>query len=116
VLQLQPGLLVVPVIGTMDIVRAEQLDERLLGAVRTLRARVAVIDVTGVPEIDSQVADRLLRTVASVRLLGARVIMTGMSAELAGALVTLGLDITGLDSYADLQGGVEAASGRRGRV
>jgi len=113
VLQLQPGLLVVPVIGTIDLERARQLDERLLGAVRAQRARVAVIDVTGVPEIDSRVADRLLRTVASVRLLGARVIMTGMSAELAGALVALGVDIAGLDSFADLQGGVEAATGRR---
>ena len=72
-----------------------------------------MIDVTGVPVIDSQVAGRLLRTVAAVRLLGARVIMTGMSGELAQALVALDIDVTALDSFADLQGGVEAATGRR---
>jgi rsbT co-antagonist protein RsbR len=74
---------------------------------------VVVCDVTGVPLIDSQVAVALLRPVAAVRQLGARVIMTGMSAELAQALVALDVDVRGLDSFADLQGGVEAATGRR---
>jgi rsbT co-antagonist protein RsbR len=55
----------------------------------------------------------VLRTVASVRLLGARVLVTGMSAELAQALVALDIDVSALDSFADLQGGVEAATGRR---
>ena len=113
VLQLDRGLLVLPVIGTMDLERAQQLDERLLGAVREHRARVVVIDVTGVPVLESAVAARVLRTVASVRLLGARVIVTGMSAELAQALVALDIDVSVLDSYADLQGGVEAATGQR---
>ena len=112
VLQLDRGLLVLPVIGTMDLERAQQLDERLLGAVREHRARVVVIDVTGVPVLESAVASRVLRTVSSVRLLGARVIVTGMSAELAQALVALDIDVSVLDSYADLQGGVEAATGR----
>ena len=113
VLLLERGLLVLPVIGALDLERVGQLDERLLAAVRAQRARVVVIDVTGVPVIDSQVATSMLRTVAAVRLLGARVIMTGMSGELAQALVTLDLDVTALDSFADLQGGVEAATGRR---
>jgi anti-anti-sigma factor len=113
VLQLQNGLLVVPLIGAVDLERAQQIADRLLASVRAHRARVVVIDVTGVPVIDSTVADRLLRTVASVRLLGARVIVTGMSAELAQALVSLQVDVGGLDSFADLQGGVEAATGRR---
>jgi CHASE3 domain sensor protein/anti-anti-sigma regulatory factor len=113
VLQLQPGLLVLPVIGALDLERAQQLDERLLRAVREHRARVVVIDVTGVPVLESAVALRVLRTVASVRLLGARVLVTGMSAELAQALVALDIDVSALDSFADLQGGVEAATGRR---
>ena len=75
VLQLQPGLLVLPVIGALDLERAQQLDERLLSAVREHRARVVVIDVTGVPVLESAVALRVLRTVASVRLLGARVLV-----------------------------------------
>ena len=113
VLQLQPGLLVLPVIGALDLERAQQLDERLLSAVREHRARVVVIDVTGVPVLESAVALRVLGTVASVRLLGARVLVTGMSAELAQALVALDIDVSALDSFADLQGGVEAATGRR---
>jgi len=113
VLLLERGLLVLPVIGALDLERVAQLDDRLLAAVREQRARVVVIDVTGVPVIDSEVAGRLLGTVAAVRLLGARVIMTGMSAELAEALVALDIDTTALDSFADLQGGVEAATGRR---
>jgi rsbT co-antagonist protein RsbR len=104
---------VLPVIGALDLERVAQLDDRLLAAVREQRARVVVIDVTGVPVIDSEVAARLLGTVAAVRLLGARVITTGMSAELAQALVALDIDTTALDSFADLQGGVEAATGRR---
>ena len=64
VLQLEQGLLVLPVIGALDLERAQQLDERLLGAVRAHRARVVVIDVTGVPVLESAVASRLLRTVS----------------------------------------------------
>ena len=79
VLQLQPGLLVLPVIGALDLERAQQLDERLLSAVREHRARVVVIDVTGVPVIDSRSPCGCCGTVASVRLLGARVLVTGMS-------------------------------------
>ena len=81
VLQLSDGLLVLPIIGALDLERAHQIDTRLLEAVRERRARVAVIDVTGVPEIDSRVAGQLLRTVTAVRLLGARVITTGVSAS-----------------------------------
>ena len=113
VLQLQRGLLVLPVIGALDVERAQQLDDRLLHAVRDHRARVVVIDVTGVPVLESAVAARVLGTVASVRLLGARAIVTGMSAELAEALVALDIDVSALDSFADLQGGVESATGRR---
>ena len=89
-----------------------QIDTRLLHEVRDHRARVVVVDVTGVPEIDSPVAGQLLRTVTSVRLLGARVIMTGVSGELAQALVALDVDFARLDSYTDLQRGVESATGR----
>jgi len=89
-----------------------QINTRLLHEVRDHRARVVVVDVTGVPEIDSPVAGQLLRTVTSVRLLGARVIMTGVSGELAQALVALDVDFARQDSYADLQRGVESATGR----
>jgi rsbT co-antagonist protein RsbR len=103
-------VLVLPIIGKLDVERARQTDDRLLAEVRARRARVVVIDVTGVPEIDSRVAAQLLRTVTAVRLLGARVITTGVSGELAVALVALEVDFTVVESYADLQRGVESAT------
>jgi rsbT co-antagonist protein RsbR len=112
VLQLSRRQLVVPVIGAMDLERARQFDDRLLHAVRERRARVVVIDVTGVPEIDTPVAAQLQTTFRAVGLLGARVIVTGVSGELAETLVDLGVDLAGLDSYADLQSGVESARGQ----
>ena len=111
VLQLASRVLVLPIIGALDEERAHQIDDRLLAEVRARRARVVVIDVTGVPEIDSRVAGQLLGTVAALRLLGSRVIMTGISGELAAALVALNIDFRSIDSYADLQGGVESATG-----
>ena len=113
VLQLSTGLLVLPIIGALDLERARQIDGRLLAEVRERRAGVVVIDVTGVPEIDTPVAGQLQRTVAAVGLLGARVIMTGISGELADALVALDVQFSGLDSFADLQSGVEWAARRR---
>jgi anti-anti-sigma regulatory factor/CHASE3 domain sensor protein len=109
VLQLSAQVLVLPIIGSLDHERARQIDDRLLAEARGRRARIVVIDVTGVPEIDSRVAQQLLATVAALRLLGKRVIMTGISGELAQALVALDVDFVGVDSFADLQGGVEAA-------
>ena len=83
VLQLASRVLVLPIIGALDEERAHQIDDRLLAEVRARRARVVVIDVTGVPEIDSRVAGQLLGTVAALRLLGSRVIVAGISGELA---------------------------------
>ncbi len=111
VLQLSRRRLVVPVIGAVDVDRARQFDERLLHEVRARRAKVVVIDVTGVPEIDTPVAAQLQRTFSAIGLLGARVIVTGVSGELAEALVGLGVDFAGIDSFADLQSGVETARG-----
>lgn len=111
VLQLSARVLVLPIIGALDHERARQIDARLLAEARDRRARVVVVDVTGVPEIDSRVAQQLLATVAALRLLGTRVIMTGISGELAQALVGLDVDFFGIDSFADLQGGVEGARG-----
>ena len=113
VLQLTSGLVVLPIIGGVDLERARQIDGRLLAAVRDRRARVVVIDVTGVPEIDTPVASQLQRTVAAVGLLGARVIVTGVSAELAQVLDALGVDLGAVESFGDLQSGVESATWRR---
>jgi rsbT co-antagonist protein RsbR len=109
VLQLRDRLLVLPIIGLLDSDRARQLTDGLLRAIRANRARVVVMDVTGVGAIDSKVANHLLQTVAASRLMGATVIITGLSGEVAQALVTLGVDLGNVNTMADLQGGLEEA-------
>jgi rsbT co-antagonist protein RsbR len=109
VLQVRPGLVIMPIVGELDIARVEQVQGQLLSALRDTRARAVVIDVTAVPAIDSQVAARLMATVEAARLMGTEVVVSGLSADLAQALVNLGLDVGRLRSVGDLQGGIELA-------
>jgi len=109
VLQIRERLLLLPVIGVIDTHRAALLTESLLRAIRTSRAKVAVMDVTGVATIDSKVANHILQTVAAARLMGTRVIVTGVSADVAQSLVALGIELRTLDTSGDLQGGMEEA-------
>lgn len=109
VLQVRERLLILPIIGILDTYRARQLTENLLRSIRDNRARVVVMDITGVAAVDSRVANHLLQTVAAARLMGATVIITGLSAEVAQTLVTLGVDLTALNTVGDLQGGIEEA-------
>src|SRR6476660_2874493 len=94
VLQVRERLLILPIIGVIDAQRARQLTEQLLRAIRNNRARVVVIDITGVPSVDANVANHLLQTVDATRLMGASVIVTGLSSEIALTLVTIGVDLT----------------------
>lgn len=107
VLQVREQLLIAPLIGEIDSGRAAQLTEQLLRAIRRQRAKVAVIDVTGTPTIDSYVANRLIQTVEAARLLGAKVIITGLSGDIARTLVQLGVDFSKLTTMGDLQSGIE---------
>ncbi len=109
VLQVREGMLILPIIGLIDSLRARQLTEQLLRAIRTNRAKAIVIDITGVPAVDSKIANHLLQTVDAARLMGAKVIVTGLSPEVAQALVTIGVDLTRLKTVGDLQGGIEEA-------
>jgi len=108
-LQIRDRLLILPIIGMLDSNRARQLTENLLRVIRSNRAKVVVMDVTGVATVDSKVANHLLQTVAASRLMGATVIVTGLSAEVAQSLVTLGVDLGKLNAVGDLQGGLEEA-------
>src|SRR5439155_14802214 len=107
VLVIRDRLLLLPIIGMIDTHRAQLITENILRAIRVHRAKVAVIDVTGVATIDSKVANHLLQTVSAARLMGARVIVTGLSAEVAQSLVAIGIDLDRLDTIGDLQGGLE---------
>jgi len=109
VLQVRERLLILPIIGVIDPQRARQLTEQLLRGIRSNRAKVVVIDITGVPAVDSTVANHLVQTVDASRLLGATVIVTGLSAEIAQTLVTSGVDLARMKTVGDLQGGIEEA-------
>ncbi|HET9740674.1 MAG TPA: STAS domain-containing protein [Solirubrobacteraceae bacterium] len=109
VLQVRERLLILPIIGVLDGQRARQLTEQLLRGIRSNRARVVVIDITGVPTIDSTVANHLVQTVDASRLMGANVIITGLSPEIAQTLVTLGVELGKVNAVGDLQGGIEEA-------
>src|SRR5499427_8017856 len=93
VLPVRERLLILPIIGMVDPLRARQLTEQLLRGIRTNRARVVVMDITGVPAMDATVANHLVQTVEASRLLGAIVIVTGLSPEIAQTLVTIGVDL-----------------------
>jgi len=109
VLQVREQLLILPIIGVLDSKRARQVTEQLLRAIRANRAKVVVIDITGVPTIDSTVANHLVQTVDASGLMGASVIITGLSSEIALTLVTIGLDLSKMNAVGDLQGGIEEA-------
>jgi rsbT co-antagonist protein RsbR len=109
VLQLRDRLLILPIIGMIDTQRAKQLTDSLLRAIRDNRARVVVMDITGVAAVDSKVANHLLQTIAAARLMGSTVIVTGLSADVAQALVALGVDLGKINTTGDLQTGLEAA-------
>jgi PAS domain S-box-containing protein len=109
VLQAQDGLLVVPLIGRVDGPRATQLRNQLLNAVHTHRARVVAIDLTGVPKIERETADGLIRAIEAVHLLGANVILAGISAVIADTLVGMGARFSRIKTTADLQSALEEA-------
>ena len=109
VLQVRERLLILPIIGVLDSQRATQLTDQLLRGIRTNRARVVVIDITGVPEFDTSVANHLVEAVDASRLMGASVIITGLSSDIARTLVKIGVDLSKMNTIGDLQGGIEEA-------
>lgn len=109
ILQLRERLLLLPLIGIIDSQRAHQLTGQLLHSIRAHRAKVVVMDVTGVSAVDSAVANHLIQTVQASRLMGAAVIITGLSAEVAQTLVRIGIDLSMVQTVGDLQSGIEEA-------
>jgi rsbT co-antagonist protein RsbR len=102
-------LLILPIIGAIDPHRARQLTEQLLHGIRATRGKVVVIDLTGVAAVDSSIANHLVQTVEASRLLGATVIVTGLSPSIAQTLVNIGVDLGKMNTVGDLQGGIEQA-------
>jgi rsbT co-antagonist protein RsbR len=109
VLQVRERLLILPIIGVLDRPRTQKRTDKRPPAIRTHRAKVVVIDITGVPDVDEEVANHLVQTVDASRLMGAAVIITGLSSEIAQTLVTIGVDLSKMNTVGDLQGGIEEA-------
>lgn len=109
---LADGLVAMPLIGSIDSLRAQQVIEALLSGVTEHRASTAILDITGVPIVDTQVAGALLRAAQAIKLLGAQAILTGIRPEIAQTLVGLGLDLSGVVTLSSLQSGIAYVMGR----
>lgn len=103
-----PGVVIAPLIGTLDTERVDHFTESVLEAVGQRQARQVLIDVTGVPLIDGEVAQRLIQTAGAVGLLGAQLWLIGVRPEVAQTLVALGVSLGDIPTYPDLQGAVAA--------
>jgi PAS domain S-box-containing protein len=111
VVQVWDGILLVPVIGMLDSSRTQQLMEKLLQRLTDTGSPVALLDITGVPTIDTQTAQHLIETVKAVRFLGAEVVLTGVRPIIAQTLVHLGVDLSGATTRASLAAGLRVALG-----
>lgn len=109
VVQLWEGVIAAPLIGTLDSLRTQQFMEKLLERVVATNSPVAVVDITGVPTIDTQTAQHLIETVSAVRLLGTQVILTGVRPAIAQALVHLGIDLSDITTRSSLAAGLRVA-------
>jgi rsbT co-antagonist protein RsbR len=115
VIRLWDQVLILPLIGVIDTLRARQFTERLLEAITRYEATVTIIDVTGVPVLDTSVARHIMKTVDAAQLLGTRIVMTGISPEGAQTLTKLGVSFAGVVSRATLRAGVAEALKMIGR-
>jgi rsbT co-antagonist protein RsbR len=109
VIRVHDGVLLLPLVGAIDSLRAQQVMESVLTRVADDQARVIILDISGVAVVDTKVADNLVKTTAAVRLLGAQTILTGISAQVARTIVQLGADISTMHTRARLAEGIELA-------
>jgi len=109
VMQVWQGVVVAPLIGSLDSQRTQQFMERLLSRIVETNSPVALVDIMGVPTIDTQTAQHLIETISAVRLLGAQVVLTGVRPAIAQTLVHLGIDLTGIMTRSSLSAGLLVA-------
>ncbi len=109
IMQVWEGVVVAPLIGSLDSRRMQQFMERLLEAVVASRSEIALVDITGVPTIDTQTAQHLIEATSAVRLLGAQVVLTGVRPAIAQTLVHLGIDLSDVVTRASLSAGLSVA-------
>ena len=109
------GVVAMPLIGSIDSGRAQMVVEELLSGVANNRASTAIVDITGVPVVDTQVAGALVRAAQAVELLGARVLLTGIRPEVAQTLVGIGVNLGSIITRSTFQDGITFALGQRAR-
>lgn len=109
ILNIYKGVLLLPIIGGMDDRRAGLMITMLLEQVQTTRSQVVILDITGMGTIDTQVANGLLRAAQATLLLGARVILCGMTPDVAQVIVSLGINLSIFQSCSDLQAALISA-------
>jgi PAS domain S-box-containing protein len=115
-LPLADGLLALPLIGSMDTARAQQVMDVLLEGVAAHQAEIVILDITGVQVVDTQVASAIIQAARAVKLLGAQVVMTGIGPTMAQTLVQLGVDFNDLVTLGSLQAGLAYAMARQSRL
>lgn len=114
VIQVWDRILALPIVGSLDTARTQEMNEALLQRIVDTGSEIVILDITGVPVVDSAVAKHLLETVAAARLLGAEVLIVGLSTRTALTLVHLGLDLSGVTTRTTLARGLELAFARLG--
>jgi anti-anti-sigma factor len=109
IIKIWDQVLVLPLIGTLDTRRSQRLTETLLTDIADTQSKITILDITGVPNVDSAVANHLLKTVAAVKLLGAECVITGIRPEVAQTIVHLGVDLSEVETLANLSEGLKWA-------
>ena len=116
VVKLWDGILALPMIGTLDSARTQVVMENLLQKVVDTGAQIAILDITGVPTVDTLVAQHLLKTVTALRLMGAECIISGVRPQIAQTIVHLGVDLQGVTTKANLADALALALKRTGNT
>ncbi|MBD8634609.1 MULTISPECIES: STAS domain-containing protein [unclassified Stenotrophomonas] len=116
VVKLWEGVLALPMIGTLDSQRTQVVMESLLQRIVDTGSEIAIIDITGVPTVDTLVAQHLLKTVTAIRLMGADAIISGVRPQIAQTIVHLGLDLQGIVTKANLADALALALKRTGQT
>ena len=115
IIQVWDGILTLPLIGTFDTDRATEIMERLLSEVTRLRARHAILDLTGIETVDTTTAEQLYRIIRAVGLLGARAVLSGLNPAIAQTLTDLGVDTSRFVTYRNMQGALQACLEQQAR-
>ena len=114
VIQVWDRILALPIVGSLDTARTQEMNEALLQKIVDTGAEIVIIDITAVPVVDTAVAKHLLETVSAARLLGAEVLMVGISTRTAITLVHLGVDLSGVITRTTMAKGLDLAFARLG--